>query len=78
MQLTFIVHWDLYFGPDDIVSLLQTVSGDRCPLTTGVNEEVVVVSEPFDYLACMDAGSKHTRKLSPGVGHLTNNLRNVT
>lgn len=44
MRLTFIMHWDLYFGPDDIVSLLQTVGSDSGPLTARMYQEVVVVS----------------------------------
>lgn len=50
LHLTFIMNWDLYFGPNDIVSLLQTVSSNSCPLTAGMNQEVVIVSEPFNQL----------------------------
>lgn len=48
MYLTFIVNWDLYFGPNDIMSLFQTVRSNGRPLTAGMNQEVVIVSEPFN------------------------------
>lgn len=46
------MYWNLYFGPNDIVSLLQAVSGNSRPLTAGMNQEVVIVSEPFNQLTC--------------------------
>lgn len=61
--LTFIVYWDFDFRPDDVVSLLQTVSGDRRPLTAGMNQEVVVVSEPFNQLTCRNHNNPTIHKV---------------
>lgn len=58
MKLTFIVYWDLYFGPYDVVSLLQTVSSNSRPLTAGMKQEVVIVSESFNQLTCRNKNNK--------------------
>lgn len=48
LELTFIMNRDLYLGPNHVVSLLQTVSSNSCPLTAGMDQEVVIVSKPFN------------------------------
>lgn len=59
-KLTFIMHWDLYFGSNDIVSLLQTVCSNSCPLTAGMNQEVVIVSKPFNQLTCRNENNEQS------------------
>lgn len=49
--LTCVVHRDLYLRPDDVVPLLQAVGGDGGPLAARVDQQVVVLPQPFDAFA---------------------------
>jgi len=46
-SFTCIMYRNLYLWPNDIVPLLQAVGGDGGPLTTRVDQKVVIVPQPF-------------------------------
>lgn len=51
-SFTCIMYRDFYLWPYDVVTLLQTVSCNCCPLSTRMNQKIIALSKAFYSFSC--------------------------